>query len=81
MTTSMSGAWRDDSGATLVEYGLMIALVALICIGAVALVGQFTQATHEGNATAISDANEQVCRESGGVPRLDAGGRFSGCTR
>ncbi len=29
---------RED-GATMVEYGLMVALIAIACIGAVALVG------------------------------------------
>jgi pilus assembly protein Flp/PilA len=28
-----------EEGATMVEYGLMVALIALACIGAVALVG------------------------------------------
>jgi pilus assembly protein Flp/PilA len=28
-----------EEGATMVEYGLMVALIALVCIGAVALVG------------------------------------------
>ena len=30
---------REEEGATMVEYGLMVALIALVCIGAVALVG------------------------------------------
>jgi Flp pilus assembly pilin Flp len=30
---------NDDSGQTLIEYGLMIALLALIAVSAVALVG------------------------------------------
>jgi len=29
----------QDEGATMVEYGLMVALIAIACIGAVALVG------------------------------------------
>jgi pilus assembly protein Flp/PilA len=38
---------RDDSGATMVEYALMVALVAAVCVVAVtalgtALSGQFT---------------------------------------
>jgi pilus assembly protein Flp/PilA len=28
-----------EEGATMVEYGLMVALIAIACIGAVALVG------------------------------------------
>ncbi|MDQ6931992.1 MAG: Flp family type IVb pilin [Candidatus Eremiobacteraeota bacterium] len=30
---------RDDSGATMVEYGLMVSLIAIVCIIAVTLVG------------------------------------------
>jgi pilus assembly protein Flp/PilA len=29
----------QDEGATMVEYGLMVALIAIACIGAIALVG------------------------------------------
>jgi pilus assembly protein Flp/PilA len=31
--------WNDESGATAVEYGLMVALIAIVIIGAVSLVG------------------------------------------
>lgn len=31
---------RDDRGATAVEYGLLVALIALVIIGAVALLGK-----------------------------------------
>jgi len=31
---------RDDRGATAVEYGLMVALIAVVIIGAVTLLGQ-----------------------------------------
>ncbi|QCP54967.1 Flp family type IVb pilin [Trinickia violacea] len=30
---------RDDEGATMVEYGLMVALIAIVCIGAVTTIG------------------------------------------
>jgi pilus assembly protein Flp/PilA len=30
---------RDDRGASLVEYGLLVALIAVICVGAIGLVG------------------------------------------
>ena len=30
---------RDDEGATMVEYGLMVALIAVVCIAAVTLIG------------------------------------------
>lgn len=30
---------RDDEGATMVEYGLIVALIAVVCIVAVTLLG------------------------------------------
>jgi pilus assembly protein Flp/PilA len=30
---------RDEEGASLVEYGLLLALIAVVCIGAVAVLG------------------------------------------
>jgi len=30
---------KDESGATMVEYGLMLALIAVICLTAVSAVG------------------------------------------
>ena len=30
---------REEEGAMMVEYGLMVALIALVCIGAVTLLG------------------------------------------
>ena len=32
--------FKDEEGATMVEYALMLALIAIICIGAVTLIGQ-----------------------------------------
>ena len=30
---------RDEAGASMVEYGLIVALIAIVCIVAVALIG------------------------------------------
>ena len=32
--------WRNESGATAVEYGLMVALIAAVIMAVVALLGQ-----------------------------------------
>ena len=37
--------FKDDEGATMPEYALMVSLIAVVCIAAVTLVG--------GNASAI----------------------------
>jgi pilus assembly protein Flp/PilA len=34
---------RKEEGATMVEYGLMLALIAVVCLGAVTLVGTKAQ--------------------------------------
>ncbi len=38
---------KTDRGASLVEYALLIALIAIVCIGAVALVGTNVQEPYE----------------------------------
>ena len=39
----LQDAWnrfvREEEGATMVEYGLMVALIAVVCIAAVTLLG------------------------------------------
>jgi pilus assembly protein Flp/PilA len=40
---------RDEEGAALAEYGLLIALIAVVCAGAVATLGG-TINTYLGNA-------------------------------
>ena len=40
---SFKNMLNDDQGATLVEYGLIIGLVAAICIGAVTTLGSHVQ--------------------------------------
>ena len=35
--------FKDEEGATMVEYGLMVALIAVVCITAVAFIGDSLQ--------------------------------------
>lgn len=39
MTRKLKGLWRDTSGATAIEYGLIAAGIAVVIIAAIALVG------------------------------------------
>ena len=39
MKTLIQKFLRDESGATMVEYGIMVALIAAICIGTVGILG------------------------------------------
>ena len=46
-------AKRDERGATAVEYGLMVALIAIVIIGAVTLLGGNLNAMFNNIAAAI----------------------------
>lgn len=39
MYTQLTSMIRDEEGATMVEYGLLVALIALVALGAVTTVG------------------------------------------
>jgi pilus assembly protein Flp/PilA len=45
-----------EEGATMIEYGLMVALIAVVCVAAVTAVGQGTLTTFNNVATAITGA-------------------------
>ena len=52
MISAMRQLARDESAATLVEYGLVLALIALVCIGVLTTLGHnvstvFSSAAHE----------------------------------
>jgi pilus assembly protein Flp/PilA len=44
---------RDDRGASLVEYALLVALIAIVCIGAVTLLGGNTNSNLSGAASSL----------------------------
>ena len=43
----------DDEGATMVEYGIMVALIAAVCILVVTTLGTKVQSTFSGVNTAL----------------------------
>ncbi len=45
--------WSDEEGATLVEYVLLVALIAVVCVGAVTLLGSNTNAKLNTAANAL----------------------------
>jgi pilus assembly protein Flp/PilA len=47
---------RDEEGATMVEYGLMLALIAIVCILAITAVGTNTNLTFSCIRDALSTA-------------------------
>jgi pilus assembly protein Flp/PilA len=44
---------RDEDGATMVEYGLMVALIAAVCVGAVTALGGNLLTLFSGTATTV----------------------------
>ena len=53
MFKAMINFFKDEEGATMVEYGLMLALIAVICIGAVTVIGTSTNGTFTTTSTAL----------------------------
>jgi pilus assembly protein Flp/PilA len=49
----MTDLVRDEEGASLVEYVLLVALIAVVCIAAITLLGQSASAKFNTTATAI----------------------------
>ena len=49
--------FKDEEGATMVEYGLMVALIAVVCITAVALLGTNLSNKFDCVATTIETAS------------------------
>ncbi len=45
--------WRDEEGPTAVEYGLMVALIAIVIITAVQALGLTVQGTFSAMAAAL----------------------------
>jgi pilus assembly protein Flp/PilA len=49
--------FKDESGATMVEYGLMVALIAVVCIAAVQTLGQGVNSTFQNADAALPAAS------------------------
>ncbi len=39
MIKALRSMLRDDAGATMVEYGILVALIAAVCIAVISLLG------------------------------------------
>lgn len=49
--------WQDESGASAVEYGLLVALIAVVIITAVSMLGKTLSNTFTSVSGAISSAS------------------------
>jgi pilus assembly protein Flp/PilA len=53
MIKKLMNFFKDEEGATMVEYGLMVALIAVVCIVAVTLIGTNLNIVFNNVATAL----------------------------
>jgi len=67
MKALLRNLWNDESGATMVEYGLMVALIAVVCIAAVTTLGTNTRGTFGAAAAAMENSTQTSCETSGGT--------------
>ena len=56
-----SKLWRDESGATAIEYGLLAALIAVVIIGVVSALGGTLRDTFDTVDTCIADPTAEGC--------------------
>jgi pilus assembly protein Flp/PilA len=56
MQTLLSRFVRDESGVTSIEYGLIAALISVVCIAAMTAVGTQLKAVYTGISTALAAA-------------------------
>jgi pilus assembly protein Flp/PilA len=54
MLTFLTVFVQEEEGATMVEYGLMVTLIALVCFGAVGALGQSVVPIFEGVNTTLA---------------------------
>lgn len=54
--------WNDEEGATAIEYGLMVALIAVVIVAAVSTIGSELDSTFQSIADCLKDKN---CGSSG----------------
>jgi pilus assembly protein Flp/PilA len=57
MFKKMINFFKDEEGATMVEYGLMLALIAVVCITAVGLIGDEANETFTVIQGELAEAN------------------------
>ena len=56
MVTLLKKIWRQEEGASLVEYGLLVALIAAVCIVAVGILGGTINGVFENINAALAGA-------------------------
>ena len=60
MLERIKALWRDEEGATMVEYALMLALIAIVSILVVSALGQKTGQTFDSAQTNLPAGGGQI---------------------
>ena len=56
VASSIRGFFKEEEGATMVEYGIMIALIAAVCVAVIATLGQQVLAGFTNTSGALPPA-------------------------
>ena len=56
MTAYLRAFWKNEDGQGLLEYGLLVALIALVCVGALTATGTNVNAIFESIRDQLADA-------------------------
>ncbi len=57
LTTWLRARFGDsDRGASMVEYALLVALIAVVCIAAIKLIGESASTSFQSTADALNEA-------------------------
>ena len=57
LATWLRARFEDEKGASLVEYALLVALIAVVCIAAVTLLGKTASSKFDSVGQSIGGAN------------------------
>jgi len=57
MLKTIKRLWNEEEGATMVEYGLMLALIAIVCILVVSFLGTSASKIFDSAATALNSTS------------------------
>jgi len=60
MLNRIKALWHDEEGATMVEYALMLALIAIVCILVVTALGQKAGQTFDEAQTQLPAGGGQI---------------------
>ena len=69
---------KTDRGASLVEYALLVALIAVVCIGAVAFLGRNSSSSLNKSAANADQPGGPTTTAPGGCPAVHPDGYATG---